>query len=135
MIKKYKNTNSFYSTNSIMAHRSFSIHQLVLSALFILLLSTVSMIMFYNFFNDSISNSNDYLNDICIITSIEIKTIMFNCWDTNGYVDVVEMPCVKIFSNTKTVPSLFFYRNIQEKLFAAANNADVNIYFFKLRSS
>jgi hypothetical protein len=112
---------------AMMAHRSFSMHQLIWTGICILILSTLSLIMFYEFFNDSVNNTKNYLPDQCIITSIELKNTDYNCWDlVSGLVTVVNLPCTKILANSIKKLNLTFYRNIEEKLNAINNQADVN---------
>lgn len=128
-MKFSKNYYSKQNLDDIMALRTFALHELIFAGLCLLIMSTVSMIMFYNYFNDSIVNAKNYLPDSCIISSIEIKTISFKCWDMSGYVTVVDLPCLKMLADSRTNPNLTFYRNIQEKVLARDSKSDVRLKF------
>lgn len=86
--------------------------------------SILLMLLHLSHKDTSINASNLIIADTCSISTIEIKTIVFNCWDDVNP-NIVEMPCVKILSKTKNGSMANFYRNIAERSYAHENKADV----------
>ena len=87
-------------------------------------ISILLMVLYVSNKDTLINASNKIIADKCLISEIEIKTIVFNCWEDSNP-NIVELPCVKILTKTKNGSLAIFYRNIAERSYAHENEADV----------
>jgi len=89
-------------------------------------ISILLLFIVQTYFQEQIEYSDDYKEDVCVITHFHFKRVLFNCWTDVGNVNEVMLPCVEVFvdttSNTSNYKHLRFYRNIQEKLIIKMNN-------------
>jgi hypothetical protein len=90
----------------------------------ILILSILLLLLYSNYFEDSMKIIDNYTNDFCTFTITQQTSVNFNCW-ANGYSNIVTMPCFKIYVQTSNLTNITFYRNYAEKLTALSNKVDV----------
>lgn len=82
----------------------------------------------YSFAN-SINSTYNYLNDTCIIKSMDVLTTSIDCI-ADGVVSVVDMPCVLIYVDTFFYKNIKFYRNYDEKTWTIKNGVNVSFILF-----
>ena len=96
----------------------------------ILLVVCSSLILILTtYFSDQVEYSANYDLDICTVTDIFLKQVIYHCWNESGNVNMVYMPCVEIYVNTSSYKNLIFYRSIQEKMQIKLNNLMVKGIF------
>ena len=93
-----------------------------------IILCSIFMIIYVDYFADQIKFFDAYQKDTCVINNVIQFDIPFNCWQDSGFVYIYQIPCVKILVNTSTQSNVIFYRNIIEKNFALNNNQNVSSF-------
>ena len=96
----------------------------------ILLVVCSSLILILTtYFKDQVEYSANYELDICTMTDIFLKQVIYHCWNESGNVKMVYMPCIEMYVNTSSYKNLIFYRSIQEKMQIKMNNLKVKGIF------
>lgn len=93
----------------------------ILAGLAMISLCLALTLVFHYYFRISIYSSSLYRSETCIVNSMNITEITFDCWISN-VVTVLQMPCVVIMVNTTSQSNIMFYRNIYEQTFVNSNN-------------
>lgn len=94
-----------------------------------LICSILILWLYVDYFQVATNDISSYILDECFVTSIEVKTHNFNCWDGEN-ANLVVLPCVKILLNTDNLSNVLFFRNIHERLFVTTSNADVSVNIY-----
>lgn len=104
-----------------MMFQTVSHSKYILAGLAMISLCLALTLVFHYYFRISIYSSNLYRSETCIVNSMNISQITFDCWIGN-VVTVLQMPCVVIMVNTTSQSNIIFYRNIYEQTFVESNN-------------
>lgn len=99
----------------------------IISGIIIVFFTIFLLIVLTNQLRYSVEKTKSFILDKCKINSIIFTTVLYECWQ-DGFVTIIEMPCVQTIVKTTHLSDLIFYRNFIEKDFLNTNN--LNVKFF-----
>jgi hypothetical protein len=89
------------------------------------ILCGILIIIYNNYFLESITNTIHYNEDKCTIKSVTIINVNIDCIDEGRIVKIVTMPCIVALVDTTKYQNITFYRNYDEK--SRSIGQDVNV--------
>ncbi|CAF1003937.1 unnamed protein product [Brachionus calyciflorus] len=106
-----------------MSISTVSYSKYILTGSLMLIMCIFLMIIYVNSLKSLVDNASNYSKDSCTVNNITQTKTFFDCW-VSGAVTVVEIPCLKILVNTSNASNVFFYRNVNDKMFMQTNNLE-----------